>query len=872
VQLEPVVVGSAAADAVSYSFISADSDLGGVEFTDSTSTGWAELEAFLTANAESYSDVSTDIEDNEVEAVSLSGVWAELEAFLTADAESYSDVSTDIEDNEVEAVSLSGVWADLEAFLTADAESYSDVSTDIEDNEVEAVSLSGVWADLEAFLTADAESYSDVSTDMEDNEAEAVSLSGVWADLEAFLTADAESYSDASTASDDPLAPAVSLSGVWADLEAFLTADAESYSDVSTDIEDNEAEAVSLSGVWADLEAFLTADAESYSDVSTDMEDNEVEAVSLSGVWADLEAFLTADAESYSDVSTDMEDNEVEAVSLSGVWADLEAFLAADAESHSDVSTDMEDNEVEAVSLSGVWAGIVPLLSAEATSFSVGLFSPSSDAGSETISLSSFDAAIVPLQNADRVSFSYGISDADTEVDSESTSYSIAEATLDVMASPPPQITGWVENYGTTAVLPPHKVGDLILVWAGSAGTNVAGTPAMPAAVGTVPAFTSGPVANSVAASGTSRGMRFAWAKATRTDHTLGTWTGAAVLDVAIVTNVADVPVGDIKVAAAAETRTTGQTFNNVTPALVMQHLDGRSMVIRALSGGGVQLGGGIPPPQPSYAWTPPVGYTQEFNKFAGASGFYAASRVEATEAPAANLSARLTITGGASISVSEQLSSVEVIGNPRPGITDMTETVSLTAPGGHVVTVPDWASEFDVVALGGGGGGGQGIGPFIAAQGGAAGKWAARRFFRADLGASKTFVVQVGFGGRGGDNPPETLIVAIAQPGTQSSAAVNGVLVSAAGGNGAQSGSQWGGNPPSYIFNGVTYIGGSTAQISGAQGGSPGAGGSGSSGPLLGIGGFGGNGGNGRVWIRFRGAARNLEGPLEHPVVKRMT
>jgi hypothetical protein len=154
---------------------------------------------------------------------------------------------------------------------------------------------------------------------------------------------------------------------------------------------------------------------------------------------------------------------------------------------------------------------------------------------------------------------------------------------------------------------------------------------------------------------------------------------------------------------------------------------------------------------------------------------------------------------------------------------------------------IPSWANFIDVVAVGSGGGGGPGgyLGAF-AYNGGAAGSWITGTWARGtDFTTAIAVDITVSDGGAAnGGNGGDTVV------------SVPGHTLTATGGAGMGSGSQYGQDAGSQTYRGETYVGGGPSISQGYPGALPGGGGA--SGSDL-IGGAGGPGAIGAAWIVFR-------------------
>lgn len=119
----------------------------------------------------------------------------------------------------------------------------------------------------------------------------------------------------------------------------------------------------------------------------------------------------------------------------------------------------------------------------------------------------------------------------------------------------------------TTITLPTHAVGDIIVLAAFSSNISA---PAAPAAAGTVPTWVN--IDGNLGAN--SCAMRTAYAIATATNHTSGTWSGAACLAVITIRGQAVSPIGGhLESGGGAGTVSTA-------PAVTMTTTDGTSFLL----------------------------------------------------------------------------------------------------------------------------------------------------------------------------------------------------------------------------------------------------------------------------------------------------
>lgn len=129
-------------------------------------------------------------------------------------------------------------------------------------------------------------------------------------------------------------------------------------------------------------------------------------------------------------------------------------------------------------------------------------------------------------------------------------------------------VAGQASGVGTSAAIPAHQAGDMILVF--TRGT--AALPSIPAAGGTVPTWTSpqGAIANGIA-------LCSAYAIATASNHTTGTWTNAAHICVLVLRP----DSGKVLTLGATSSGNANNTQTIVYPALTCQVVDGSSLAVR---------------------------------------------------------------------------------------------------------------------------------------------------------------------------------------------------------------------------------------------------------------------------------------------------
>jgi hypothetical protein len=178
--------------------------------------------------------------------------------------------------------------------------------------------------------------------------------------------------------------------------------------------------------------------------------------------------------------------------------------------------------------------------------------------------------------------------------------------------------------------------------------------------------------------------------------------------------------------------------------------------------------------------------------------------------------------------------------------------TTHYTAAATVVYSIPDWCDVVDVIVIGGGGGGCQGK-TVVTGQGGTAGEWSARTLTKGiDIPPGITGLsCTVGAGGPSANNNSQPNP---AGNGHNTSVTAAGVpsTTGLAGLGGGHTGSQRGEGAGNFVWNGVTYTGGT--EVSGSQAArAPGGGGVGGGA----LNGSGGSGATGAVWL----VARQIEG-----------
>lgn len=130
-------------------------------------------------------------------------------------------------------------------------------------------------------------------------------------------------------------------------------------------------------------------------------------------------------------------------------------------------------------------------------------------------------------------------------------------------------IQGTASAAGTSATIPSHQIGDLLMIFVMAASA----TPATkPTASGTVPNWTQAQTAGA-----NSLALTSAWFIATANNHTSGTWTGAAQICTMVLR---PAPGSSLNVATSSVgAGTTTQTI--VYPALTLSTLSGTSFGVR---------------------------------------------------------------------------------------------------------------------------------------------------------------------------------------------------------------------------------------------------------------------------------------------------
>lgn len=162
---------------------------------------------------------------------------------------------------------------------------------------------------------------------------------------------------------------------------------------------------------------------------------------------------------------------------------------------------------------------------------------------------------------------------------------------------------------------------------------------------------------------------------------------------------------------------------------------------------------------------------------------------------------------------------------------------------GAHPYTIPNGATDLDVVALGAGGGGSNGgsfFGAPVDGSGGAAGAWSTVRLTRGVNLPVDTATLSATVGTAGAIN---------GNGGASSVSGVGVTTLTAAGGGGGNASGLTGASPGTRTFNNNVYTGGATQPTAGGTGNPPGGGGAGGAGGFF-SGDPGGPGSDGAVWI----------------------
>lgn len=161
-------------------------------------------------------------------------------------------------------------------------------------------------------------------------------------------------------------------------------------------------------------------------------------------------------------------------------------------------------------------------------------------------------------------------------------------ATVEIINAPTASVIASAVGTGTSVAIPTHQVGDLLLI---TTKANSGTPPTKPSAAGTVPSWTT-----IDSGSGGSTGIHTAYAVATATNHTTGTWTNCNGISITVIRGqMAGTPIG-------GHTITGGTTGVATTTALTLSQTDGSSVQIYSYSSN--QLGSG--------GWVgTPTGYTR---------------------------------------------------------------------------------------------------------------------------------------------------------------------------------------------------------------------------------------------------------------------
>jgi hypothetical protein len=129
-------------------------------------------------------------------------------------------------------------------------------------------------------------------------------------------------------------------------------------------------------------------------------------------------------------------------------------------------------------------------------------------------------------------------------------------------------IKGANASAGSTVTIPPHAVGDLIIIWAYRDGSTT--PPTKPTASGTVPAW----IDISTGTGTSTNSGRTAYFVATATNHTSGTWTNATGMVAVVIQGQASTPIG-------GAARGGGTASNSATaPAITQQQTTGKALIL----------------------------------------------------------------------------------------------------------------------------------------------------------------------------------------------------------------------------------------------------------------------------------------------------
>lgn len=159
----------------------------------------------------------------------------------------------------------------------------------------------------------------------------------------------------------------------------------------------------------------------------------------------------------------------------------------------------------------------------------------------------------------------------------------------------------------TSATIPAHNAGDLILIWAYQ--NNASNLPSKPAAGGTVPTWTDITTNPGVGSVNRYAVFRTAYAVATSSNTTTGTWSGADVVMAVVLSGQAASPIGGV-----GEANATGTITGTTAPAVTMSDTTGTSMLLHFMA---FHVATGF-----LFYNTTPSGYTDRYNDNATYSGW----------------------------------------------------------------------------------------------------------------------------------------------------------------------------------------------------------------------------------------------------------
>lgn len=143
------------------------------------------------------------------------------------------------------------------------------------------------------------------------------------------------------------------------------------------------------------------------------------------------------------------------------------------------------------------------------------------------------------------------------------------------VANPSPYIVGTSAATATSVTLPPHQIGDLIVMFAYNGATFNTTVPGKPSASGTVPAWVDID-ANTGSDSNAARTVQFV---ATATNHTSGTWTNTSTMVAVVIRGQnASTPIG-----GHAEAQYAGST-TPTAPSVTMADTSGKSLLLHFMS------------------------------------------------------------------------------------------------------------------------------------------------------------------------------------------------------------------------------------------------------------------------------------------------